>query len=75
MPSLSLVIPMYNEQENVMPLLERVHEALADYAGPWEVLLIDDGSVDHMVAQIRQGVERFGNHMRPILLRLDTPHG
>ena len=27
MPSLSLVIPMYNEQENVMPLLERVHEA------------------------------------------------
>ena len=34
-PSLSVVIPMYEEAENVAPMLERVHAGLADYDGSW----------------------------------------
>ena len=42
--TLSLVIPMYNEVDNVVPMLDRVHEALGNYPHPWELVLVDDGS-------------------------------
>ena len=45
-PYLSLVIPAYNEEENVPTLLRRVGEALAQIGRPFEVILIDDGSTD-----------------------------
>jgi dolichol-phosphate mannosyltransferase len=45
-PYLSLVIPAYNEQENIEPLLARVGAALEQTGKPFEVILIDDGSTD-----------------------------
>src|SRR3954464_9129501 len=45
-PYLSLVIPAYNEQENVPTLLSRVGVSLATIGKPFEVLIIDDGSTD-----------------------------
>src|SRR3954447_12449640 len=45
-PYLSLVIPAYNEQENVPTLLERVSAALAQAGRPFEVIIVDDGSTD-----------------------------
>lgn len=43
-PRLSIVIPLYQEIDNVEPLLTRVHEGLADYRGDWELICVDDGS-------------------------------
>src|SRR2546428_14195348 len=45
-PYLSLVIPCYNEQENVPTLLQRVETALNQVGKPYEVIIIDDGSTD-----------------------------
>jgi len=45
-PYLSLVIPAYNEQENIAALLERVGTALEQIGRSFEVLIIDDGSTD-----------------------------
>ena len=45
-PYVSLVIPAYNEQENIEPLLARVGAALGHIGRPFEVILIDDGSSD-----------------------------
>jgi glycosyltransferase involved in cell wall biosynthesis len=45
-PYLSLVIPAYNEQENIPTLLARVGAALSSIGKPFEVLIIDDGSTD-----------------------------
>jgi glycosyltransferase involved in cell wall biosynthesis len=45
-PYLSLVIPCYNEQENVPTLLQRVEAALNHVGKPYEVIIIDDGSTD-----------------------------
>jgi glycosyltransferase involved in cell wall biosynthesis len=45
-PYLSLVIPAYNEQENIPTLLQRVGDALAQIGRPFEVIIIDDGSSD-----------------------------
>lgn len=43
-PFLSVVIPVYNEEDNVQLLSERVKEALSSYR--YELILIDDGSTD-----------------------------
>ncbi len=45
-PYLSLVIPAYNEQENIPTLLERVEASLSRMGRSFEVILIDDGSTD-----------------------------
>jgi len=45
-PYLSLVIPCYNEKENVPMLLSRVETSLAPLGRPFEVIIIDDGSTD-----------------------------
>lgn len=48
MISLSVVVPVYNEEENVAPLVDAVRGALgARY--DWELLLVDDGSRDRTV--------------------------
>lgn len=66
--SLSLVIPMYNEADNVPPMLARVHEALADYDAAWELIVVDDGSQDATTQQLRDGVARYGSHVRVLHL-------
>ena len=44
-PSLSLVVPLYNEELNVEPLVAAVKRSLA-HMKRWELLLVDDGSTD-----------------------------
>jgi dolichol-phosphate mannosyltransferase len=41
---ISLIIPTYNEKDNVTPLVERIHQALAGYT--YEIVLVDDNSKD-----------------------------
>ena len=43
---LSIVVPVYNEVENVEALCERIHEALQQLKLLYEVVLVDDGSTD-----------------------------
>jgi glycosyltransferase involved in cell wall biosynthesis len=45
-PYLSLVIPAFNEQENLEALLSRVGAALEQTGRPFEVVIVDDGSSD-----------------------------
>lgn len=48
-PSLSLVVPLYNEQDNLVPLVRRVGESLQGYGGTYELILVDDGSSDDTI--------------------------
>lgn len=54
---LSIVIPLYNEEENVDDLYQEVRAA-ADDLGPrwasWELLLVDDGSTDRTAERLRE---------------------
>jgi dolichol-phosphate mannosyltransferase len=45
-PELSVVIPVFNEEINIVPMYERLQAALADKVGGVEMLYIDDGSAD-----------------------------
>ncbi len=68
-PSLSVVIPMYRELENVEPLVARVHQGLAHYPGDWELICVDDGSRDGTGERLREVAARSGKHVRVIRLR------
>jgi len=58
-PYLSLVIPCFNEQENVKVLLERVSSALAPLGKPFEVILVDDGSTDSTPQLLKDGMAQY----------------
>ena len=49
----TLVIPVYNEQENIAPLLVEIIQAMDRQPRPWQVLFIDDGSTDDSLRVIR----------------------
>jgi glycosyltransferase involved in cell wall biosynthesis len=50
---LSIVVPVYNEQENVLPLYERVCAALKGLQRDYEVIVVNDGSTDSTEANLR----------------------
>lgn len=53
-PSLSVVIPLHNEEETLRPLYEKLAPVLENEApGGWEILFIDDGSTDGSHAEIQ----------------------
>lgn len=50
---LSVVIPVFNERENVAPLLGAIHRALGGGPISYEVLMVDDGSTDGTLEALR----------------------
>jgi dolichol-phosphate mannosyltransferase len=45
-PYISVVVPVYNEQDNLEPLTREIAEVLADVDRPYEIIFVDDGSTD-----------------------------
>ncbi len=58
-PYLSLVIPAFNEQENIPTLLQRVGDALGQIGRPFEVIIIDDGSTDQTPQLLNDALQRL----------------
>jgi len=52
-PRLSLVIPLYNESENIMPLYQELCNVLQQIPLVAEIVFIDDGSYDNSFATIK----------------------
>jgi dolichol-phosphate mannosyltransferase len=57
----SLVVPVYNEADNVVALLDEIAAVLASH-GPFEALLVDDGSKDATSERLRQWKEQHAAH-------------
>ena len=66
-PSLSVVIPVFNEIENLDPLLAELRAALAETGRSHEILLVDDASTDGSGEWMREGARREPG-LRPLLL-------
>jgi len=59
LPYFSLVVPAYNEQENIPTLLERVGASLEHIGRPFEVIIVDDGSTDSTPELLAQGMKSY----------------
>jgi glycosyltransferase involved in cell wall biosynthesis len=57
-PELSVVVPVYNEDENIEPLLERLVPLLERIVASFEIVFVDDGSRDLTLAALRRIHER-----------------
>ena len=49
-PLISIVIPLYNEEESIPRLYDELDKAIANYGQPAEVIIVDDGSRDRSFA-------------------------
>ena len=65
-PYLSAVIPVYNEEDNLGPLFDRLVAVLDAMGKPFEIVFTNDGSVDRSSAILRQLYERRPNEVRVI---------
>jgi len=51
---LSIVVPIFNEEGNVVPLTEEIRAVLAPRSPSWEMVLVDDGSTDGTAAELER---------------------
>ena len=66
---LSLVVPVFNEEDSVGPLIERITQSMAEFAGLWELILIDDGSTDATLVNARTYLQQDGLILRIVELQ------
>lgn len=58
-PQLSLVVPVYNEAGNILPLAESSVTVLRALGRPFEIILVNDGSTDATAAEIAEAHARW----------------
>jgi len=67
--NLSLVIPVYNEEENLPLLYEAILNVMGKLGQPWEVLFVDDGSQDNSLSVLRNLATKDPEHVRVVVFR------
>jgi dolichol-phosphate mannosyltransferase len=72
-PTLSVVIPMFNEEEVIGLLVKRLRPVLDGLGEPYEVVAVDDGSSDSTPAQLL-ALRRSWPELRVIRLRRNAGH-
>src|ERR1700679_3944783 len=83
---ISVVVPIFNEEENIVPFHEAVADALVDVGEDWEVVYVNDGSRDSSLDLLRGlqdgdahvvvvDLSRNWGHMGAISAGLQTAHG
>jgi len=70
----SIVVPAYNESENINDTVERIAATFAGRPERWEVILVDDGSSDDTRAVIEQ-LARVDPHVMPAGYGRNTGRG
>src|SRR5512142_1486660 len=67
--NLSLLIPVYNEEQNLGLLFEAICTALAPLRKTWEAIFVDDGSADGSLDTLRRLAADDPEHARVIVFR------
>jgi hypothetical protein len=64
----SIVVPLYNEAKNVTPLYTRLTRVMGEFHEPYEIVFIDDGSLDD-TANVLQRIAASDSRVRLVMLR------
>jgi glycosyltransferase involved in cell wall biosynthesis len=70
-PQLSIVIPAYNERDNLLPLWEELRTTLASLDRTFEVIFVDDGSDDGS-REVLAAVRRASSEVRVLRLAANS---
>jgi len=65
----SIIVPVYNEEESIGLLYQEVEKSLKTMGVPWELILVDDGSQDNSPEKIRDIVKKHPDHVSAVILR------
>ncbi|HET7922726.1 MAG TPA: glycosyltransferase [Gammaproteobacteria bacterium] len=68
-PEISIVIPVYNEQESLPGMFARLYPPLDALGRPYEILFVDDGSADRSAALLREQFDKRPDVTRVVLLQ------
>ncbi len=68
---LSVIIPVFNEEKNILPLINRLLPVIKKYQ--YEIIFIDDGSKDKTVSQIKK-IAQKNNHIKLISFTRNFGH-
>ncbi len=71
-PSVSILIPAYNEEENIRESIEAADRASANYPGPVSIIIGNDGSSDRTSEIARDAVRHLAHATGTVV---DLPHG
>lgn len=58
MEQVSIVVPVYNEEENITPLYESIYTVCQSHKYDYEIIFIDDGSTDGSLRVLKQLAEK-----------------
>lgn len=67
-PEISLVIPLYNEEESLAELHQKITAVMQQYRRPYEIIFVDDGSIDGS-AQVIEDLHRKDDRVKLIQFR------
>jgi len=70
-PEISVMVPLYNEEGNLVALLDRIEAVLSAIGRSYEVVLVDDGSTDRTAALVKEAVEKRP-HLRAVFFRRNS---
>lgn len=66
---LSLVVPVYNEEENLPLLMDAIWATMPPLNQTWEVVFVDDGSRDRSVDVLAEIADKYPGHVRVVVFR------
>lgn len=69
MTDLSLVVPVYNEKDNLPLLMDGIYAALEPLKKKWEVVFVDDGSNDKSLDVLKTLAKKNPKHVRVVVFR------
>ena len=72
-PKYSIIAPVFNEEESLPVLLQRITEVMDSTGEPWELVLIDDGSKDRS-AELMRKMALEDKRVRPIIFARNFGH-
>jgi len=72
-PKYSFVVPAYNEEANVLILFERINALMNNVDDTWELIFINDGSVDNTI-NVLKNLSKNNKHLKYIDLSRNFGH-
>lgn len=66
--AISIVVPIFDEEENISALYEGVHSVMEELGKPWEIVFVDDGSQDGSL-EILRSIAQADSKVKVVQLR------